>query len=268
MLSENTVTLSMGEPITAPVLVPVLHSSTPTCINNPFMVNGKCYRVTAMSFGNPHGAVFVDDVDKVDLQTLGSALGNHVLFPKGANIVFIQPVDRENIKARLWQRGDSKVTFTPEAACVAGTAAMMCQKVLYDGANVSLGGNVFRMKWNRGSGEVTLTGPEALLKAKKAKESDAIEINTELISYLEDLSCLSLADDEKQRLTVELEDILGYMARLGELDTESIPERSHPISHVNAFRDDVVHVSFDRAFILKNALLKNEEAFIAPTTVM
>ena len=111
-----------------------------------------------------------------------------------------------------------------------------------------------------------------------------MQINADLISYLEDLSYLTLTDDEKQRLTVELEDILSYIARLGELDTENITERSHPgcmgeqqtrfsafatspFNHVNAFRNDEVLGSFDRALILQNAPRKNEKAFIAPKTV-
>ena len=161
----NNITISLGEPITAPVLVPVVHNSTRACINNPFKVGREYYKITAMSFGNPHGAVFVEDVDKVDVQALGSALGNHVLFPKGANIVFIQVLDKNNVKARLWQLGEGETTFTAEAACVAGTAAMMCQKTPFSEISVSMGGNVFQMEWNKGKKEVTLIGAENLLAA-------------------------------------------------------------------------------------------------------
>ncbi|MCL2109791.1 MAG: hypothetical protein FWH20_10655 [Oscillospiraceae bacterium] len=156
-------TVSLGSPITAPVLVPVEHRSTPMCINNPFMVNGECFRVTAMSFGTPHGAVFVDDVDSVDVATIGSALGNHVLFPQGASIVFVQVLDRENIKVRLWQKDAPQTKFTAEAACVAGTAAMMCQKILLNRVNVAMNGEVFNMNWDRGNSDVTLTGSENVL---------------------------------------------------------------------------------------------------------
>ena len=165
----NNITISLGEPITTPVLIPVVHKSTPTCINNPFMVSGECYKITAVSLGNPHGAVFVEDVDKVDVQALGYALGNHVLFPKGANIVFIQVLDKNNVKARLWQRDEGETVFTAEAVCVAGTVAIMCQKTLFSEINVSMGGNLFQMEWNRGKREVTLTGAENLLTAYEEK---------------------------------------------------------------------------------------------------
>ena len=92
-------------------------------------------------------------------------------------------------------------------------------------------------------------------------------IDEKLISYLEDLSCLTLSDEEKQRLTGELEKILNGIARLGEQNTENVPERSHPFDNVNAFRNDEIQASFDRAFILKNAPNRNDLMFVAPKTV-
>ena len=92
-------------------------------------------------------------------------------------------------------------------------------------------------------------------------------IDGSLIDYLENLSCLTLSDEEKHRLSGDLEKILSYMERLGELDTDGVPERSHPFDNVNAFRDDEVCVSFERELILKNAPDRNDEVFIAPKTV-
>ena len=100
-----------------------------------------------------------------------------------------------------------------------------------------------------------------------------MQIDDKLITYLEDLSCLTLSDGEKSRLTADLQKILDYMARLGELDTAGVIERSHPwdccaaYDNVKAFRDDDVRSSFGRDLILKNAPFKNEEMIIAPKTV-
>ena len=94
-----------------------------------------------------------------------------------------------------------------------------------------------------------------------------MQIDGKLISYLEDLSCLTLSDGEKSRLSEDMQKILDYMARLGELDTSGVSERSHPFDNVNAFRDDEVHLSLDRALILKNAPVKNDKMIIAPKTV-
>lgn len=94
-----------------------------------------------------------------------------------------------------------------------------------------------------------------------------MQIDDKLLAYLEDLSCLTLSADEKTKLTHDLQEILDYMARLGELNTDGVVERSHPFDNVNVFRDDAVRPSFDRALILKNAPVRNDEMIIAPKTV-
>jgi aspartyl/glutamyl-tRNA(Asn/Gln) amidotransferase C subunit len=94
-----------------------------------------------------------------------------------------------------------------------------------------------------------------------------MQIDDKLLEYLEDLSCLTLCADEKTRLTHDLQEILDYMARLGELDTNGVVERSHPFDNVNCFRDDTVRPSFDRGLILQNAPVRNDQMIIAPKTV-
>jgi aspartyl-tRNA(Asn)/glutamyl-tRNA(Gln) amidotransferase subunit C len=94
-----------------------------------------------------------------------------------------------------------------------------------------------------------------------------LRIDEGLIAYLEDLSEIALSPDEKERFASDLDKILNYMERLSELDTENVPERSHPFDDVNAFREDIVAESFDRDLILENAPLKNDAMFIAPKTV-
>jgi aspartyl-tRNA(Asn)/glutamyl-tRNA(Gln) amidotransferase subunit C len=94
-----------------------------------------------------------------------------------------------------------------------------------------------------------------------------MQIDDKLISYLEDLSCLTLSEAEKSRLTGDLKEILSGMERLSGLNTEGVPERSHPFDDVNAFRNDEAGESFERGLILKNAPEKNDTMFIAPKTV-
>ena len=94
-----------------------------------------------------------------------------------------------------------------------------------------------------------------------------MQIDDKLLAYLEDLSCLTLSDNEKLRLKKDLREILDYMARLGELDTNGVIERSHPFDNVNCFRDDTVRPSFDRELILHNAPVRNDQSIIAPKTV-
>ena len=98
--------------------------------------------------------------------------------------------------------------------------------------------------------------------------TDPIIVDAKLISHLEELSCLTLTDDEKQRLTKDLVEILNGMARLGELNTENTAGRSHPFDYTNAFREDELQASFDRELILTNAPDSDGEVFIAPKTII
>ena len=96
------------------------------------------------------------------------------------------------------------------------------------------------------------------------RQTDTVQITDTLIDYLEELSCLTLSGAEKQRISNDLEKILRYMERLGELDTGGVPERSHPFDDVNDFRDDVSGAPFDRGLILKNAPDISDGMFVAP----
>ena len=140
--------ITLGKPERTPFLIPVLHNSSPTCFNTPFPVNGEIYKVTAMSFETPHGAVFVEDVDSVDVPRLGHALGTHPLFPKGASIVFIQKINNENVKVRVWQNGKGEVSFSREAVGVAGTTAILFCRLVIDNVNVCMNGKNFFVNRN------------------------------------------------------------------------------------------------------------------------
>lgn len=94
-----------------------------------------------------------------------------------------------------------------------------------------------------------------------------MQIDSKLILYLENLSCLTLSNDERVRLEGDLSKILSGMACLDELNTENVPERSHPFDNVNAFREDEVKKSLERELILRNAPKCDDEMFIAPKTV-
>ena len=91
-----------------------------------------------------------------------------------------------------------------------------------------------------------------------------MQIDDRLINYLEDLSHITLCEQEKQRVAGDLEKILHYMDRLGEIDTEGIPECTHPFDDVNSFREDRVSESFDRTRIMHNAPEMEDGMFIAP----
>ena len=94
-----------------------------------------------------------------------------------------------------------------------------------------------------------------------------MQIDDDLILYIEDLSHLTLSKEERARLKADLGNVLSRMARLDELDTDGIPECSHPFDDTNAFREDEVKPSLACELLFKNAPKHNGEMFLAPKTV-
>ena len=94
-----------------------------------------------------------------------------------------------------------------------------------------------------------------------------MQVNDKMITYLEDLSFLSLSPDEKSKMAGELNEILNDLVKLADLNTDSISACSNPLDKVNVFRNDETHPSLKRELLLKNAAQKNDEMFIAPKTV-
>jgi len=92
-----------------------------------------------------------------------------------------------------------------------------------------------------------------------------MQVDEKLISYLEDLSCLALSDNEKKSLAGDLQGMLSVISKISEVNTDGVPEDAS--DKVNVFREDEVHPSLPRELILQNAPERNDEMFIAPRTV-
>lgn len=98
------VTVNMGKPHFAAKDIP-MKAEVPMVKHFPVEVAGQTYEVSSVLLGVPHTEVFVDDVTKVPLTTLGPALERHPLFPQGTNVNFVEVVDATHIKVRTWERG-------------------------------------------------------------------------------------------------------------------------------------------------------------------
>ena len=94
-----------------------------------------------------------------------------------------------------------------------------------------------------------------------------MKITTEMVDYISELSRLKLPEEEKARMTGELEQIISYMDTLNSLDTSGVEPMSHVFPVKNVLREDVVEPSYDRAALLKNAPVPDEEAFLVPKAV-
>ena len=94
-----------------------------------------------------------------------------------------------------------------------------------------------------------------------------MNITEEMVDYISDLSRLKLPEEEKARMTGELEQIIAYMDVLNRLDTTAVEPMSHVFPVKNVMREDRVEPSAPRADLLANAPVPDEEAFLVPKTV-
>ena len=76
-------------------------------IDEPVMVQGKEYKMTCVSMGNPHAVIFMDDVTHLDLEKIGPHFENHERFPKRINTEFVKVLDRQTVQMRVWDGRDA-----------------------------------------------------------------------------------------------------------------------------------------------------------------
>lgn len=152
----SSVCVDMGEPILKPSDIPTNFEGE-NVIDREITVDGKDYRVTCVSMGNPHAVVYVDDVDSLDLETIGPGFENHELFPERINTEFVKVIDRNTLKMRVWERGSGETWACGTGACAVLAATVLnglCDKK----AKVMLRGGELEIKWGD-NGSILMTGP-------------------------------------------------------------------------------------------------------------
>lgn len=87
------------------------------------------------------------------------------------------------------------------------------------------------------------------------------------VEYIAALARLKFQDEELEKFTLQLNDILGYMDKLNELNTDDIEPLSHPVENKNVFRDDILKESISTEEALKNAPSRTEEHFKVPKVI-
>ncbi len=157
----EAVTVDMGAPILSPAEIPVAGEGS-TFIDQPVTVAGQEVHVTAVSMGNPHAVVFVEDTDTLPLSEIGPAYENHPIFPERTNTEFIQVLDKQNLKMRVWERGSGETLACGTGACASLVAAVLTGKTGHEATLHLLGGNL-NIRWDEQDGHVYMTGPAAFV---------------------------------------------------------------------------------------------------------
>lgn len=151
------VKVNMGKPSFKRKDIPMQGDPESDAINTSIEVDGKEYKITSLLMGVPHTVLFVDDVEKVDIYTLGPKIERHEVFPRKTNVNFVQVIDKNNIKVRTWERG-AGATFACGTGSCASVIASNLNGYTERKANVHLYFGTLEIEW-QDDGIVFMTGP-------------------------------------------------------------------------------------------------------------
>lgn len=153
----ETVRVDMGEPILKPKDIPV-NSDKDLFISEPVTIEDQVYKVTCVSMGNPHAVTYVDNVDAFPLEKIGPKMETNRLYPRKINSEFVQVIDRDTLKMRVWERGAGETMACGTGACAVLVASVLnglCERK----ATIKLLGGDLSIEWNQQDNHVYMTGP-------------------------------------------------------------------------------------------------------------
>ena len=153
----DRVRVKMGEPRLQRAQIP-MQGASGEVINEPLPVNGATFDVTAVSMGNPHCVVFVEDVASFDVAGWGPHFEHHAAFPEGVNTEFIQVRDRESFSMRVWERGSGETLACGTGASAAAVACHLTGRTDRRVTAHLLGGPL-ELEWQASDNQVLMTGP-------------------------------------------------------------------------------------------------------------
>lgn len=159
------VKVDMGQPILCPEKIPVIMENAETCekaVDEPIIVDGTEYRMTAVSMGNPHTVVYIDDVQGLDIEKIGPQFENHERFPKRINTEFAHVIDRKTVEMRVWERGSGETLACGTGACAVAVSSIL-NGLTEEQVTVKLLGGDLQIAWNREDNKVYMTGPATVV---------------------------------------------------------------------------------------------------------
>ena len=152
------VRVNMGSPVLEAAEIPVVAKQSPV-VDTPITVDGREYRMTCVSMGNPHAIVYVDEmIDDETMAKIGPLFEHHECFPQRVNTEFVKVLDRERVQMRVWERGTGETLACGTGAC-AVTVASILNGLTEDGITVELLGGNLEIFWDRKENVVYMTGP-------------------------------------------------------------------------------------------------------------
>jgi len=154
--SDDQVTVNMGIPNLAPDSLPFVAEQQ--AITYSLQTSTGELEIAALSMGNPHAVLIVDDVDTADVETLGPEIERHQRFPERVNVGFMQITSADNIRLRVYERGAAETLACGTGACAAVVAGRLQDK-LAESVKVSLPGGELVIRWRGPNEPLFMTGP-------------------------------------------------------------------------------------------------------------
>ena len=155
---DGWVTVNMGIPVLDPAAIPFAADSRQLVY--PLDMDGETLALSAVSMGNPHGVLVVDDVDTAPVTTLGPKLERHPRFPARANIGFLQIIDAGHARLRVFERGSGETLACGSGACAAVVAGQL-RGLLGERVEIELRGGRLVIEWQGEGCPVMMEGPTA-----------------------------------------------------------------------------------------------------------
>ena len=157
---DGQVTVDMGVPRFAPETVPFLGGTGEPV--ERLDVDGAKLEVSVLSMGNPHAVQIVADVDAAPVATQGPRIEVHPRFPSRVNAGYMQVLDRDNIRLRVWERGAGETLACGTGACAAVVAGRRRGR-LDARVTVATRGGALAIRWDGDGRPVWMTGPAAIV---------------------------------------------------------------------------------------------------------
>ena len=154
----SQVIVNMGAPILRRELMPMIGSQSLVINETIPLIDGTSFEITAVSMGNPHVVIFVEDVEKFPVEKYGPLIENHELFPQRTNVEFVQVLNSKELIQRTWERGSGETLACGTGASAVTVAGSLTKQTERE-ATIHLKGGTLHTLWNEKDDSIYLTGP-------------------------------------------------------------------------------------------------------------
>ena len=155
----NTVKVNMGTPeLNADKIPVIVDGIKEPVVSETIIVQGKEYKMTCVSMGNPHAVVFMNDVENLEIELIGPYFEKHERFPKRINTEFVKVLDNKHVQMRVWERGTGE-TLACGTGCCATVVSCVLNGLTDEVVSVKTLGGEIEVEWDREANLVYMTGP-------------------------------------------------------------------------------------------------------------